>query len=710
MTIGHKLQINVSCMEGFMQKISDFICRHRWAIVLSSILLMIPAVLGYLATKINYDLLVYLPSDIETIKGQEIMTEEFGTGAFSVAVLENMPTKETLKLEDEIREVESVKQVLSLADLTGTTIPIDFLPSEVREKATHDNTQLMLITFANGTSDDLTLAAVEEIREITAERCLIGGMSAMVLDTKILFKSETILYVGIAVLLSLIILLLCLDSFVVPFLLLGSIGMALLFNMGTNFFLGEISYITQAISAVLQLGVTMDFSIFLYHKYETAKKYNKDRLKAMSIAIQETTTSVVGSALTTFAGFLALCTMSLTLGTDIGVVMAKGVVLGVICAITAFPALLLVCEKWIEKTKHKVFIPEFRRIADFIIEKRKIILAIFLVLLVPAYITQSKTEVYYKLDSSIPENYEYTKAMAALREDYGMESQMMILTRNEMSEATVSEMVKEIERLDGVDAVIGANTLTSYGISAEILSSDLKSVMETENYSMMIVLSSYGIATDELNSQITKINEIVDARDEGAIVAGEGPLMKDLVETSDRDFTNVNFVSIGVIFIIMMLVLKSISLPVLLMSAIEFAIFLNLGCAFLTGTEIPFIASIVIGTIQLGATIDYAILLTTKYLEKRRGGEDKLNAAKIALRSSIQPIFISAMCFFGATIGVGLYSQIDMIGSLCTLIARGAIISMVIVVRVVPDLLVSCDGLIQKTTLGFKQLSEKGNR
>ena len=664
---------------------------------------MIPALFGYIATKVNYDLLVYLPSDIETIKGQEIMTEEFGTGAFSIAVLENMPAKETLELEDKIRGVESVNQVLSLADLTGTAIPMNFLPSEIREKATHDNTQLMIITFANGTSDEATLTAVEEIREITGESCLIGGMSAMVLDTKILFNSETILYVGIAVILSLIVLLLCLDSFVVPFLLLGSIGIALLFNMGTNIFLGEISYITQAISAVLQLGVTMDFSIFLYHKYEAAKKNEKDKLKAMSMAIRETASSVVGSALTTFAGFLALCTMSLTLGTDIGIVMAKGVVLGVVCAITTFPALLLVCDKWIEKTRHKVLIPEFKKVTEFIVEKRKIILVIFLVLLIPAYIIQGKTEVYYKLDSSIPESYEYTQAMTKLREDYGMESQMMILTRSETSNANVNAMAHEIEGLDGVDAVVGSSLLSDYGISAEILGDELRDVMETENYSMMLVLSNYGIATDELNEQIARINEIVDSYDDGAIVAGEGPLMKDLVETSDRDFTNVNFVSIGVIFVIMALVLKSISLPVLLMAAIEFAIFLNLGAAFLTGTEIPFIASIVIGTIQLGATIDYAILLTTKYLEERQNGKAKIQAAKTALGSSIQSIFVSAMCFFGATIGVGLFSQIDMIGSLCTLIARGAIISMVIVVTVVPALLVSCDGLIRKTTLGFNK-------
>ncbi len=686
-----------------MKKFSEFICKQRWLIVIISGILMIPALFGYLATRINYDLLVYLPSDIETLEGQEILTEEFGMGAFSVAVVENMPQKELLELENKISGVEGVNQVLSLADLAGTAVPLDFLPTAVREKAMREGSQLMLITFSEGTSDEQTLNAVEEIRRIAGQSCLIGGMSAMVLDTKILFNSETVLYVLVAVGLSLIVLLLALDSFVVPFLMIGSIGVALLFNMGTNIFLGEISYITKAISAVLQLGVTMDFSIFLYHKYEAAKRQEKDKLKAMAGAITETATSVLGSALTTFAGFLALCTMSLTLGTDIGIVMAKGVVLGVVCAITTFPALLLVCDRWIEKTKHKELLPKFTAVQNFIVKLRVPILVIFAVLLVPAYIIQGKTEVYYKLDSSIPESYDYTKAMTILREEYGMESQMMVLVRRETSTADVNNMAREISNVEGVDAALSLAMLANYGLSEDILSEQVRTIAETENYTMLLVLSDYSIASNELNDQIAKINEIVDRYDEGAIVAGEGPLMKDLVEISDRDFTNVNMVSIGVIFVIMAIVLKSISLPVLLMAAIEFAIFLNLGAAFVTSTEIPFIASIVIGTIQLGATIDYAILLTTKYLEERQKGSDKIKSAHQALSSSMQSIFVSAMCFFGATIGVGVISQIDMIGSLCTLIARGAIISMVVVVTVVPALLVVCDPIIRKTTLGFNK-------
>lgn len=686
-----------------MKKISEFICRHRFLIVILSGILMIPALFGYISTKVNYDLLVYLPSDIETLEGQEILTEEFGMGAFSVAVVEKMPTKQLLDLEEKISNVDGVNQVISLADLTGTTIPTDFLPSEIREKVTHDDTELMIITFKDGTSDEKTLSAVEEIRNLAGQSCLIGGMSSMVLDTKILFNSETIIYVLIAVGLSLLILMLCLDSYLVPFLMIGSIGIALLFNMGTNIFLGEISYITKAISAVLQLGVTMDFSIFLYHKYEAAKKTEKDRLAAMSQAIQATASSVVGSALTTFAGFLALCTMSLTLGTDIGIVMAKGVVLGVLCAITTFPALLLVCDKWVEKTRHREILPKFTKVRDFILKHRKIILVVFAVLLIPAYILNTKTEVYYKLDSSIPADYEYSKVTKALREDYGMESQMIVLVKADLEEAKLAAMTREIGAIDGIGAALSPSILNDYGLSEELLGEELQDIFHTDQHTAIIILSDYGIASDELNQQISKLNEVVHSYDDSAIVAGEGPLMKDLVEISDRDFTNVNLVSIAVIFVIMAIVLKSISLPVLLMTAIEFAIFLNMGFSYITGTEIPFIASIIIGTIQLGATIDYAILLTTKYLNERQAGTAKLAAARNALGSSIQSIFVSAMCFFGATIGVGIFSQIDMIGSVCELIARGAIISMVVVLTVVPSLLVTCDGLIQKTTLGFNK-------
>lgn len=686
-----------------MQKFSKFICRHRVGIIILSLILLIPSIFGYISTKVNYDLLVYLPSDIETLKGQEILTEDFGTGAFSVAAISGLAQKELLQLEDNVRTVDGVKDVLSVADLTGSAIPVDFLPSEIREKVAHEDYQLMMITFEDGTSDERTLNAVSEIRRLANGSCLLGGMSAMVLDTKELFNSETILYVIIAVVLSIIVLLLFLDSYVVPFLLIAGIGFALVYNMGTNFFLGEISYVTKAISAVLQLGVTMDFSIFLYHSYEAAKKKESDRLVAMSRAICATAESVVGSALTTFAGFLALCTMSLTLGTDIGIVMAKGVVLGVLCAITILPALLLVCDTVIEKTHHKSLLPKFHNVQNFVLKHRKIILAIFVVAFIPALILQAKTPVYYKLDSSIPDDYEYTKSMNILRDEFGMESQMIVLVDSKTTPAEITSMSQEIDEIEGVSAVLSLESLNSYGLSTEMLSESLRDSWTTENHTAVLVLSNYGIATNELNAQIVNIDDIVTKYDEGTIVAGEGPLMKDLVEISDRDFTNVNLVSIVIIFIIMMCVLRSILLPVLLMAAIEFAIFLNLGVVTLTGSEIPFIASIVIGTIQLGATIDYAILLTTKYLAKRKNGDIPTTAAHGALSESIQPIFVSAMCFFAATIGVGLISEIDMVGSLCTLIGRGAVISMIVVVTIIPSLLITCDKLIMKTTAGVKK-------
>lgn len=692
-----------------MKKFSEFVCCHRFGIVIISLLMLVPALFGYAGTRVNYDLLVYLPSDIETLRGQEILTEEFGTGAFSIAVIEGLPQKKVVELKKQVSGVDGVRDVLSIDDLTGTTIPLDFLPSDIRSTVTNGDQQLMLITFEEGTSDDKTLNAVDAIREMTDESCLLGGMTAMVLDTKNIFKSETVLYVAIAVALSLLVLMLFLDSYVVPFLIIISIGIALAFNMGTNYFLGEISYVTKAISAVLQLGVTMDFSIFLYHSYEAAKKTEPDRIKAMSKAIRSTATSIVGSALTTFAGFLALCTMSLTLGTDIGIVMAKGVVLGVLCAITILPALLLICDPVITKTHHRSLLPTFSRTQSMVLRYRKIIMLVFVILLVPAFILQAKTPVYYKLDSSIPDDYEYTKAMTQLREDFSLESQMIILANEDISDASLNSMSQEIEELDGVGAVLSPTVLNAYGLSQDLLTSEARELFVSDKHVALLVLSEYGIASDELNSQIAAINTVVDSYDNEAIVAGEGPLMKDLVEISDQDFTNVNLVSTGVIFVIMAVVLKSISLPFLLMLAIEFAIFLNLGIATITGVEIPFVASIVIGTIQLGATIDYAILLTTKYIAERKEGNKRMDAARKSLSESIQSIFVSAMCFFGATIGVGLISKIDMIGSLCTLIGRGAIISMVVVITVVPALLITCDKLILKTTAGTRKILEAKN-
>ena len=686
-----------------MKKIANWISNHSLCIIITTILLMIPAVFGYIKTKVNYDILVYLPEDIETIKGQNILTDDFNMGAFSVTVVDNMADKDLLKLENKIRKVKGVNKVVTVNDLTGSAIPIDILPDNIKEKVAKDNSKLMLITFENSTSDDQTLAAVDKIRTITKDTCRVGGMSAMVLDTKELFNSEMALYIVIAVILCIAVLILSLDSYIVPFLLIANIGVAILFNMGSNILFGDICYITKAIASVLQLGVTTDFSIFLYHKYEKSKKEYKDKKQAMSAAICDTLVSVFGSSLTTIAGFLALCTMNLTLGVDIGLIMAKGVLFGLICVITVFPSLLLLFDKIVQKTSHKVRLPKFNGIKNFVLKHYIWIFIIFIVLLIPSYIFQTKTEVYYKLDESIPDDYGYRIATKTLKEDYNIVSQEIILVSKDLPNYKVNEMVDRIKKIDGVDLIINPSILSKYGISDNILDEDIKNMYSTDKYKMILINSKYDIATDKLNQQIAKIQQIVDEYDSKAIVAGEGPLMKDLVEITDQDFHNVNYTSIIVIFVLMVIVLKSISLPILLVAAIEFAIFVNMGIPYFTQTRIPFIASVVIGTIQLGATIDYAILMTTKYLEERKNGNDKNKAVSNSLNNSINSIFVSGMCFFAATIGVGLVSKIDMIGSLCTLIARGAIISMIVVIFIVPSLLLLFDKLIMRTTLKMKE-------
>lgn len=682
--------------------IEKFICKNKLLIIIITLLLCIPAIIGYINTKINYDILVYLPKDIETLKGEKILTDDFNMGAFSIVVVDKMSSKEILDLEEQFKNINSVEHVLSITDITGTTIPINILPTKIVKKFSSGTSQLMLVTFKNSTSDDETLNAVAKMREITDEKVKIGGMSAMVLDTKELFNKEMLLYVIIAVILCIIVLELFLDSYLIPFLLMLNIGIAILFNMGTNIFLGNISYITKAIAAVLQLGVTTDFSIFLYHKYEALKKDYKNKNEAMAIAIHDTFISVFGSSLTTIAGFLALCTMNLTLGTDIGIVMAKGVLIGVICVLTLFPALLLVFDKQIEKTHHKALTPKFTRTKNFVIKHYKAIFICFIILLVPSYICQSNTQVYYKLDESIPDNYGYSIATKTLKEDFNQVSQSIVLVDRNKKDYEINEMINEIEKIDGVNKVLSSSELSNLGITDKMINNNIKDIYETDKYKMILITSNYDIATNELNEQVNKIDKVIKKYDQNSILAGEGPLMKDLVEITDQDFKNVNFTSIGVIFVIMLIVLKSFSLPLLLVSAIEFAIFINMGIPYLTNTTLPFIASVVIGTIQLGATIDYAILLTTKYLDERKTN-DKFKAVKIALDTSISSIFVSAMCFFAATIGVGLISKIDMIGSLCRLMSRGAIISMFVVILIVPSILLIFDKIIIKTTECFKK-------
>ena len=686
-----------------MQKFSNFVVKNKIIILLISLLMLIPSIIGYVRTKTNYDILVYLPSDIETLKGQNILKNDFNMGAFSVSLVDSsISEKDLVELEDKIRNIDCVTNVVSINDITGTTIPLDMIPKKLLEHVSSDDSKLLLITFKTGTSDEETTNAVEEIEKLS-DSIKVGGMSAMSLDMRKLVESQTFAYVAIAVLFCLIVLMLSLDSYVVPLLLLGNIGMSIIFNMGSNIIFGEISYITKAIAAVLQLGVTTDFSIFLYHKYEASKNGKKTNEEAMSEAIAETMVSVIGSSLTTIAGFLALCTMKFGLGKDIGLVMAKGVVLGVITVLTIYPSLILIFDKLIQKTKHKPLIPKFKFVKPIVMNGYKWIFIIFLILMVPAYLSQKNTEVYYKLDTSIPDDYNYSIVSKKLINDYGLISQLMILIDSKMENSKINMMIDEINKIDGIDNVISINMFNRYGISDDILPVKIKNMLETDKYKMLLINSKYEIATDELNEQITKINTIIKKYDKNAILAGEGPLMNDLVEITAIDLRNVNYVSIGVIFIIMLFVLRSCSLPILLVLSIEFAIFINMGVPYWQSTSIPFVSSIVIGTIQLGATIDYAILITTKYLEERKKCKDKKEAVGEALTSSVSSIFVSAMCFFAATFAVFAISKIDMIGSLCLLMARGAIISMLVVMFIVPSVLLMFDKLIIKTTLGFKK-------
>lgn len=687
-----------------MNKFGEFICKYRKVILILSLILLIPAIIGIKATRINYDILVYLPDNIETIKGENILSDEFNMGAFSVIILDNMHTKEILKLEDKIKEIDNVAMVMSTADVLGANIPTEMLPDEIQDKFYKDGSTIMLATFKEGISDDVTIETVEHLREITDTRCKISGMTAVVLDTRDLSNSEIVIYVIIAVILCLIILQIALDSYVAPILLLLNIGIAILYNMGTNVFLGEISYITKAISAVLQLGVTMDFAIFLYHSYMQEKENTNSNEEAMAHAISKTLVSVLGSSLTTIAGFLALCSMNLTLGKDIGIVMAKGVLFGVICVITILPAMILECNKIIEKTKHKEIMPKFEKLKNFSINHYKLTIFTFIIILPIAYFGYKNTDVYYNLDKSLPKSLQSITANEELKEKFNMVSTELLLLDKNVPDEKVNKMLDEIENLDGIEWTIGLSKISDLGIPKEMIPSEILDKVQNDRYQLVIINSSYEMATDELNEQVDKVNEIIKQYDENALLAGEGPLMKDLVEISDHDFKSVNTVSIAIIFIIMIIVLRSISLPVILICVIEFAIFINMGIPCFTKTEIPFIASIVIGTIQLGATIDYAILITTKYIANRKEGMTKKESINISLGTSISSIASSGLCFFGATFGVGAYSKIEMIGSLCTLMARGAIISMFSVVLVLPAFLLLFDKLICKTTIGMRRI------
>lgn len=688
-----------------MNAFSHFVTKRKWLIISISLLLLIPSIIGYKGTKINYDLVSYLPKDVETMKGQNILTKDFKQGAFAVVITEGMNAKQILSLEEEIKKVDSVNKVGSVYDIIGYSIPIEILPKDVVSKVKKNESNLIIVTFTESTSDDKTLNAIREIKKMKSH-IKVSGMSATTLDTAEIAEKEVFIYVLIAVILCLLILMISLDSYFVPFLLLGNIGVAILYNMGSNIFFGQISYITKAIAAVLQLGVTTDFSIFLYHKYESWKKVYDSKDQAMEMAIKETIVSVVGSSLTTVAGFLALCTMTLTLGTDIGLVMAKGVVFGVITVLTLFPALVLVCDKIIYKTAHKVIIPEFTFIKSFVIKYYKVIMIVFLVGLVPAYYGQSHTQSYYNLTSGLPKELDGVKANDELKKKFKIVSPYFVMVSSDLSSSSVNHMINKFNKISGIEMTLSLSKLAEAGITEDMLSDDIKSMVNDGKHQMILLSSKYETATSQLNDQITKVNAIAKSYDKNAIVCGEGPLMKDMVTIADTDFTHVNISSILVVFIIMIVVLKSFSLPILLVAAIEFAIFINMGIPYFTGVKIPFVASIVIGTIQLGATIDYAILMSTKYLEVRKDAS-KEEAVGTAINSSVNSIFVSAMCFFGATVGVGLYSNMDMISSICMMISRGALISMITVAFIVPALLLTFDKLIIKTTKGFRGLSLK---
>ena len=634
--------------------------------------------------------------------GQKILEDDFGTGAFSMCVVDGMEFKDVAKLKEKIESVDHVKKVIWYDSFADLSIPVEMLPDDLKETFVKDDATLMAVVFDTTMSSDETMEAIENIRQVTQKQCYISGMSAVITDTKNLSNRETPIYVMIAVILSTIVLSLTMDSFLVPVFFLLSIGFAIIYNLGTNIFLGQISYITKALSAVLQLGVTMDYSIFLWHSYkEKQEESNKDKKEAMALAIQSTISSVIGSSITTVAGFVALCFMSFTLGMDLGVVMAKGVIFGVICCVTVLPAMVLIFDKAIEKTSHKVIIPNINKISNFVIKHYKIIAVLFILVWIPAIYGYTHTQVYYNLDETLPKDLDSIVANQKLNDTFDMNATHILLTDSSMSEKDVSNMIKEINNVDGVKTTIGLDAFVGPTIPRQLIPTTFTEMLENDKYQMMLINSKYKVASDEVNNQVDNLNAIIKRYDPNGMLVGEAPCTKDLIRITDKDFKVVSAVSIGAIFIIIALVFKSASLPIILVTVIEFAIFINMGIPCYTGTEIPFIASIVIGTIQLGATVDYAILMTNRYKTERFAGKTKVEAVTIAHKTSVQSVLISALSFFAATFGVGLYSNIDMISSLCSLMARGAIISMIVVIFILPSTFMICDKLICYTSIGF---------
>ena len=670
-----------------MEKFGKVIVKLRIPILVLSILLLIPSAIGYVNTRVNYDILYYLPDEIETMQGQDILMKDFNKGAYAMVVVQDMDTKAANKLIKKVENVEHVAQVISYTGIVGEDVPSEMVPSKFRKYFENDSTDttLFAIFFDNTTSSDDTMNAITQIRKETEGQAFISGMSAVVTDTKNLSEKETPLYVLIAVVLVCIVLAIFMDSFLVPVFFMLSIGMAIVYNLGSNILLGEVSYITKALAAVLQLGVTLDYSIFLWHSYKEMKaQYPNDHKEAMAVAIGNTLTSVVGSSITTVAGFIALCFMSFTLGLDLGIVMAKGVIFGVIGCVTILPSLILTFDRALEKTMHREVMPGFDKLAAFIVNHSWIFIIIFLALLGPAIYGQSHTSVYYDLSDTLPEELACSQANKKLEENFDMNSIYMILADTNMSTDTANEMLDKLNDVDGVQFALGLDTALKSGIPQEFLPSKMVSELKGEDYQIMMIATDYKIASDDINNQINKVNDIVKSYDSKAMVVGEAPCTKDLITITDKDFKTVSAVSIVAIFVIILFVLKSISLPVILVAAIEFAIFVNMGIPYFTHTQIPFIASVVIGTIQLGATVDYAILMTTRYKKERSQGLAKKEAIQTALAASIPSIIVSALGFFAATFGVGCIASVDMIGSLCTLMERCAIISIFVTIFILP--------------------------
>ena len=691
-----------------MQKFGRGVVKLRVPILIVSVLLLIPSIFGFVSTRINYDILSYLPSDIETMKGQDIMLDEFGKGGFSLVMLDGMDDKDVEKVKETIEKVDHVCDVLWYDTLADVSLPKEVLPDDIYDFFNTDNSTMMAVFFDEATSADGSLEAVKEIRSIAGEQCFVSGMSSVVEDIKDLTMQEAPMYVVIAVILTSIILALTMDSFLIPLFFMLSVGMAIIYNMGTNFIQGEISFITEALAAVLQLAVTIDYSIFLWHSYKEEKeKHPGDNKEAMAVAIGKTITSVVSSSITTVAGFLALCFMSYELGMDMGIVMAKGVVIGVICCITVLPSMILVFDKALEKTMHKDLVPSLEKPSKFIIKHHAAFIVLFIVVLIPAVYGQINTNVYYNLTDTLPKDLNSVIANTKLDEEYNMATTHMLLVDADMEPKEVNSMLDEMGKVDGVSFSMSLDTLIGPSIPREIVPDSVTKILKSDKWQLMLIGSEYKVASDEENAQIDELSKILKSYDKDGMLIGEAAATKDLIDITDHDFKVVNIVSIAAIFIIILIALRSVSLPIILVAVIEFAITVNMGVPCFTNTTIPFIASVVIGTIQLGATVDYAILMTTRYKTERNAGKDKHEAVTIALTTSMKSIMVSALGFFASTFGVGVYSSVDMISQLCTLMSRGAIISMITVICILPSMLMLFDKVIINTTMGMKKKENK---